>query len=135
MPPADPPHTVRPSWLRGPLGKFTWRMLATVLAGQGLSVMLGAVLARSLAATSGEGSPAAQLWAGLGLGLACFVAAGGMRRGWGLPLGWLCQALTLASALVVPMMLWVGLMFLALWVYCLVRGPRIDAAVAARAVA
>ncbi|CCH72359.1 DUF4233 domain-containing protein [Nostocoides australiense] len=120
------------SWLRAPLGKFTWRMLATVLFGQGLSVLLGATLARSVAATTGEGDPGGQLWAGLALGLLCFAAAGGMRRGWGLPLGWVAQALTLASALIVPLMLWVGLMFLALWIYCLRKGPQIDAAVAAR---
>lgn len=119
--------------MRSPLGKFTWRMLATVLAGQGLSIMLGAVLARSLAVTSGSGNPGVQLWSGLGLGLLCFLAAGGMRRGWGLGLGWLIQVLTLASALVVPMMLWVALMFLALWLYCLRKGPQLDAVAAARA--
>ncbi|MCA0179190.1 MAG: DUF4233 domain-containing protein [Actinobacteria bacterium] len=118
--------------MRAPLGKFTWRMLATVLAGQGISIMLGAVLARSLAATTGEGHPGVQLWSGLALGLLCFVAAGGMRRGWGLPLGWAIQVLTLASALIVPMMLWVGLMFLALWVYCRRKGPVLDAQIAER---
>ncbi len=124
-------HTV--SWLRGPLGKFTWRMLATVLGGQGLCVLLGALLARSIAATSGDGSPTGRLWGGVALGLLCFVAAGGMRRGWGLQLGWLCQLLTLASALVVPTMFWVALMFGGLWLYCLRSGIRIDAAQAARA--
>ncbi len=118
--------------MRAPLGKFTWRMLATVLAGQGLCVLLGAVLARSMAATTGEGHAGAQLAAGLGLGVLCFVAAGGMRRGWGLPLGWLVQALTLASALIVSLMLWVGLMFLALWLYCLRKGPQLDAMMAQR---
>ena len=121
------------SWFSPPLGKFTWRMLATVLAGQGLSVLLGAVLARSLAARAGTGNPTALLSAGIALAALCFAAAGGMRRGWGLPVGWLAQALTLASALVVPMMFWVGLMFLALWLYCLRRGPQIDAVVSARA--
>jgi hypothetical protein len=42
------------------------------------------------------------------------------------------QALTLLSALVVPMMLIVGLFFLALWVTCLVKGTQVDAVVARR---
>ena len=35
----------------GSTGKFTWRMLATVLAGEGICIMLGALVARGLAAT------------------------------------------------------------------------------------
>ncbi len=115
------------SWFRGPLGKFTWRMLAVVLAGQGLCILLGAVLARSLAATSGDRSPGLVLAAGCGLALLSFAAAGGMRRGWGLPLGWLVQALSFAAALVVPAMLGVGLVFGGLWVLSLVKGAGIDA--------
>ena len=60
------------------------------------------------------------------------VAAGLMRRPWGVTLGWVVQALTLLSALVVPMMLVVGLFFLALWVTCLVKGAQIDAEMARR---
>ncbi len=121
------------SWVRGPLGKFTWRMLAAVLGGEGICILLGAVLARSVAATAGSGDSGLRLWLGVALGLLCFAAAGGMRRGWGLPVGWAVQALTLASALVVPMMIWVALMFLALWTYCLHKGIRIDAMMAERA--
>lgn len=121
------------SWLRGPLGTFTWRMLATVLGGEGICVVLGAFLARSVAATNDSATSDLQLGAGLVLGVLCFVAAGGMRRGWGLPLGWLVQALVLLSAVVVPMMLGVGLIFGALWVVCLRKGHQIDAALAERA--
>ena len=35
--------------LYGSLGKFTWRMLATVLAGQGVVVFLGALAIMPLA--------------------------------------------------------------------------------------
>lgn len=115
------------SWFRGPLGKFTWRMLAVVLAGQGLCILLGAVLARSMAATDGDRSPGLVLAIGCGLALLCFAAAGGMRRGWGLPIGWLVQVLSFASAVVVPAMLGVGLIFGSLWVLSLIKGARIDA--------
>ena len=35
----------------GTTGKFTWRMLATVLGGEALCIALGALVARGLAAT------------------------------------------------------------------------------------
>ena len=107
-------------------------MLATVLGGQGIVIMLGATLARSMAATSGKHSPTLVLTLGLTLGLLCFVAAAGMRRGWGLPLGWGVQALTLASAFVVPMMLAVSAIFLGLWVLSLVKGSAVDVSMAQR---
>jgi len=117
----------------GPTGKFTFRMLATVLGGQAICILLGALVARAVAATDeGSGPSTAYLVVGLGLGALSIVAAGLMRRPWGVTLGWVVQALTLLSALVVPMMLVVGLFFLALWVTCLVKGSQVDAVVARR---
>ena len=49
-----------------------------------------------------------------------------MRRPFGVTLGWIIQALTLLSALVVPAMLFVGILFLALWLLCMVQGKRVD---------
>lgn len=118
--------------LTGPLGKFTWRMLATVLAGQGISISLGALVARGIAIASGHPSPDLFLWGGLGLALLCLVTAGLMRTPIGLPLGWVCQALTLLSAIVLPTMLLVGLIFLGLWVLCMIQGAKIERMVAAR---
>ncbi len=117
----------------GTTGKFTWRMLATVLGGQSLCVFFGALVARAIAASDGDGGRStAYLLVGSGLALLCILGAGTLRRPWGLTLGWLVQAATFASALVVPMMLAVGLIFSALWVTCLVQGTRIDRAQAAR---
>ncbi|HSU74365.1 MAG TPA: DUF4233 domain-containing protein [Terrabacter sp.] len=117
----------------GRTGTFTFRMLATVLGGQSICILLGALVARALAATDqGSGSGTAHLLVGFGLGALCIVAAGLMRRPWGVTLGWVVQGLTLLSALVVPMMLVVGLFFVALWVTCLVKGTRIDAEIARR---
>ncbi|GAA3701110.1 hypothetical protein GCM10022399_16980 [Terrabacter ginsenosidimutans] len=117
----------------GQTGKFTFRMLATVLGGQSICILLGALVARAIAATdSGGGSSTAYLVVGLGLGALCIVAAGLTRRPWGVTLGWVVQGLTLLSALVVPMMLVVGLFFLALWVTCLVKGAQVDAEMARR---
>ncbi|WP_374969831.1 DUF4233 domain-containing protein [Terrabacter sp. BE26] len=117
----------------GRTGKFTFRMLATVLGGQSICILLGALVARALAATDGgSGASTAYLLVGFGLGALCIVAAGLMRRPWGVTLGWVVQALALVSGLVVPMMFVVGLFFLALWVTCLVKGAPIDAEMARR---
>jgi Protein of unknown function (DUF4233) len=118
--------------LYGSLGRFTWRMLATVLAGQGVVVFLGALLARGLAVADGDESGSARLWVGVGLAVLCFLAAGLMRHPFGVSLGWLIQAATVASAVVVPAMLGVGLVFLVLWVGSLVLCRRVEDQVAER---
>lgn len=117
----------------GQTGKFTWRMLATVLGGQSVCILLGALVARGVSAVDDGGARStAYLLVGFGLGALCVVAAGLLRRPWGITLGWGVQALTLLSAFVVPMMLVVGLFFLALWVTCLVKGAQVDAEMARR---
>jgi hypothetical protein len=123
-------HALR---LYGTTGKFTWRMLATVLGGEAVCILLGALVARGVTSVGDDpGRSTAYLVVGFGLAALAVVAAGTMRRPWGLTLGWLVQVLTLLSAVVVPMMLVVGLFFLALWVTCLVKGAQIDAEVARR---
>lgn len=116
----------------GSLGKFTWRMLATVLGSQGVVVFLGALVARGIASAEGDDRSHAWLWTGVGLAVLCFLAAGLMRRPWGVTLGWLIQVLTFASAVVVPAMVVVGVIFLALWVGSLVLCRRVEDQVAAR---
>jgi hypothetical protein len=114
----------------GSLGKFTWRMLATVLGSQGVVVLLGALLARGLASAEGDNRSHAWLWTGVGLAVLCFLGAGMMRRPWGVTLGWLIQVLTFASAAVVPAMIGVGVIFLVLWVGSLVLCRRVEEQVA-----
>ena len=109
----------------GALGKFTWRMLATVLGSQGVVVFLGALVARGLASAEGDDRGHAWLWTGVGLAVLCFLAAGLMRRPWGVTLGWLIQVLTFASAVVVPAIVGVGVIFLLLWVCSLVLCRRV----------
>ena len=118
--------------LYGRLGKFTWRMLATVLAAQGIVVFLGALVARGLGQAECDDHAHAWLWVGVGLAVMCFLAAGVMRRPWGITHGWVIQVLTFASAAVVSAMLGVGLIFLVLWVGSLVLCHRVEQQVAAR---
>lgn len=118
--------------ITGQLGKFTWRMLATVLGSQALIILLGGLLARGTAMAKGADNGHTLLWAGVALAVLAFVAAGLLRGPLGLPLGWLVQLLTWLSAFLVPAMIGVGLVFTGLWVLCLIKGQEIDAMVAAR---
>lgn len=112
--------------LYGTTGKFTWRMGATVLAGQSIAIFFGALVARGIAASQGDPKSGTYLWLGASLSGLCLVAAGSMRRPFGVTLGWVVQLVTLLSAMVVPAMLLVGLIFAGLWVVCLWQGHRID---------
>ncbi len=118
--------------LTGRLGTFTWRMLAMVLGSQGVVILLGALVARGTALAEGADNAQTLLWLGVGLAVVAFVGAGLMRGSLGLPVGWVVQVLTWASAVVVPAMIGVGLVFTGLWVLCLVKGRQIDATMQAR---
>lgn len=70
---------------------------------------------------------AATVWGGGGvLALACVGAAGVVRRPGGMALGWALQVVLLATGLVVPAMFGLGAVFLAMWVWLLWIGRRID---------
>ena len=108
-------------------GQITRRLCSATLLAQALSVFFGALVAWQLDRVSTGGSGSALLWGGSTLAVLCLVAAGAMRSRAGISLGWLCQALTLASALVLPAMLIVAGIFALLWWVCLSNGLRIDA--------
>ena len=106
--------------------KMTRRLAAGVLAGQAVALFFGALSAWGVSRTQ-EGEPAtAYLLVGLGLAMLCVAVAGMQRRPYGVTLGWLLQAATLASSFVVPAMLFVALIFLALWVTALFQGHKMD---------
>ncbi|UOQ58512.1 DUF4233 domain-containing protein [Leucobacter allii] len=67
------------------------------------------------------------LYVGGGLAVAILLGLALMRVGRvGIVIGWAVHALMLAVAIILPMALIVGLLFTALWVYCMVKGARID---------
>jgi hypothetical protein len=119
--------------LYGRQGKFTFRLLAIVLFGQAIILSFFALVARGNAIAAGNPEEGERLlWVGLGLALLALVASGLMRRPYGITLGWVVQALTWASALLVTAMVGVALVFTALWVLMLVQGMKVDRIVAER---
>ena len=105
------------------------RLLAMlVLVGETFVVGFATLVAKDLA-----GVPSSQaLAAGGVLALLCVVAAATLRSRVGFALGWLVQALLLASAAFVPGMIFVGVMFTGLWIVALVQGGRADELTARR---
>ena len=64
--------------------------------------------------------------AGGGAALLALVAAGGMRRSFGYPLGWVTQVVGVALGVLTPAMFAVGGMFLLIWLITFVLGRRLD---------
>lgn len=113
-------------------GTLTRRLCGATLVAQAISVSLGALVAWRLASVQGDALATAYLWGGLGIALLCIVAAGALRGRAGVLLGWVAQLLTIACAVVLPAMLFVGLLFGGLWWVCLVQGRRMDRITAER---
>ena len=105
---------------------MTRRLAGTVVGTQGLAVFFGALVARGLASASGEDTSSTFLLLGSVLAVLCILDAGLLRRPWGVTLGWGLQIATFASAIVVPAMLVVGVLFGALWLTALAQGRAMD---------
>ncbi len=95
---------------------------ATILVLEGFVVFFAALVAFGLR----EVDPAAVGLGGGALTLSLVLAAGVLSRPGGYVVGSVLQVPLLATAFVVPMMLVVGLIFVALWVMGLRLGGRID---------
>jgi len=93
-----------------------------VLTGEVLVVGFAALVATDLSDVPGtQVLVATVLMAAL-----CLVAAATLRSRTGYLLGWLVQLLLIASAVWVPLMGVLGLLFTGLWVTALVQGGRAD---------
>jgi hypothetical protein len=120
-----PPMRALP--LTGVPGKLTRRLAAMTLAGQAVAVFLGALVAWQLTVADGDPDRGqTYLVGGCVLAVLCLLVSGLMRRPFGVTLGWAVQLLTLASALVLPAMLVVAVIFGGLWVLALWQGPRAE---------
>ena len=93
--------------------KMTRRLCAVVLLFEGLVVFFGALVASRM---SDDVSSGTALAVGGGLALACILATGLLRGPRGIPVGWGVQVLVLATGVIVPAMIFMGLLFGALWI-------------------
>jgi cbb3-type cytochrome oxidase subunit 3 len=71
-------------------------------------------------------SPGASLALFGGLGAACLLTAGLLRRPWGYAFGWVVQAAVIASGFLVPTMFFLGALFAGIWFVALREGARIE---------
>jgi hypothetical protein len=125
QPPPDEARSARaarPASVRRSLGSI-------VLGFESVVMFLAALVAFGLKAL--PALPA--LGGGAVLCLALLAGAGLLRYRWGYAFGWVLQAAVIASALLVPVMWIVGVLFVGLWIYCMVVGARIDREKAAAA--
>ena len=60
--------------------------------------------------------------------VALVLTAGVLRFPWGVWLGWVLQAALVATGILLPIMYVVAAGFVAIWVYCFVKGRQIDRA-------
>jgi hypothetical protein len=93
--------------------KMTRRLCAVVLLFEGLVVFFGALVASRM---SDDVSSGTALAVGGGLAVACILATGLLRSPRGIPVGWGVQVLVLATGIVVPAMIIMGLVFGGLWI-------------------
>ncbi len=121
--PSRPPRAQRPRRPRS----TTETLLSIVLALEAFLVFFVALTAFGLRALP----PLAALLGGLGLIVALVLVSGLLRYRWGVWLGWVLQAVLVATGILLPIMYVIAAVFVAIWIYCFVTGRRIDRARAA----
>lgn len=110
---------------RGDASMRTQRALASIVLGFELIVVF--LIGMTVFGLGILTPPELGIWGGVGLCAIIVAALGLMRFGRvGIVLGWIVHALVLASGIVLPMALVVGVIFTALWIYCMVKGAQID---------
>jgi len=94
---------------------------AAVLVFEGMVVLFATLVALDLS----EVDDATLWWLGGSASVACFLAAGLLRRPWGYALGSALQGLIVAGGLVVPAMFVLGAVFAGLWFLALHLGRKV----------
>lgn len=102
----------------------TESLLSIVLGLEAILLFFVALTAFGLKALP----PAAALGGGAALIIALAIAGGLVRYRWGVWLGWVLQAVLLATGIVLPLMYAVAAVFVGIWIFCFVRGRQLDSA-------
>ena len=112
------PRTARPRRVRS----TSETLLSIVLALEAMLMFFVTLTAFGLKALP----PVTAFVGGGALILALVLAAGLLRFAWGVWLGWALQAVLVATGILLPVMYFIAAGFVALWVYCFVKGRQID---------
>jgi len=71
--------------------------------------------------------PAVTAFVGGGILIVVLIlAAGLLRYRWGVWLGWTLQGVLVATGILLPVMYFIAAGFVAIWVYCFIKGRQID---------
>ena len=119
---ADAAPASRPRRVRGAAESLT----SIVLGTEAVVVFLGGLTVHGLRALP---EPIPSWWGIVGgtvLALAIVVSARFTGRRWGIVLGWAWQGVVLLSALLVPAMLFVTLVFGGMFAYATIKGTALD---------
>ena len=101
---------------------LTESLLSIVLTLEAILVFFIALTVFGLHALS----PAEAFGGGAALAILLLAATRVMRYSWGVWIGWLLQLVILATGLVLAALYIAALFFIAMWVFCFVRGRQID---------
>lgn len=123
---ADPTPTPPPRAPRPPR-TLVQKLAPIVLGFESVVVFLAGLTVFGLK-TLPDGIP--QWWGIVGgavVGLACIAVAGMITKPWAISAGWILQAVIAVSAILVPAILLVVVIFGGMWGYATIMGARLDA--------
>lgn len=99
---------------------------SVVLATEAIVVFLGGLVVFGLKALPDAVAPWWGIVAGTVLAVVMMLLGGVLRHRWAIVVGWVLQAIVLVSALLVPAMLIVALIFGGMWAYATIKGAALD---------
>ena len=108
---------------RAPRARSVKRSLASIVLGfETIVVFLAALVFFGLGALP----PVLALGGGALLCLIMLATVALLRYWWAYAVGWAIQAIIVLSGFLNPVMFFIGAIFAAMWVYCMVNGTKID---------
>jgi Protein of unknown function (DUF4233) len=101
---------------------LTESLLSIVLTLEAVLVFFIALTVYGLHALS----PALAFGGGASLAVILLLATRAMRYSWGVWIGWVLQLVLIATGLLLPALYIAAFFFIAMWIYCFVRGRQVD---------
>lgn len=122
-------RAVRPRRTRKPRG-LAQKLGSIILAFEAIVVGLAGLTVYGLKALGPGIEPWWGIVGGAVVGVAMLAAAGMMGSRTGIVMGWILQVIVLLSAILVPAILLVAIVFGGMWAYAMIVGARADRAAA-----